>query len=89
MTPEERAEEALSFIGFGDALDHLTATRLRMNVIAAIRAAEYDVLTRAEDEFEEDRQLLFMGSDVIGRLFDLKSQNLGVAPEPCTTTSRP
>jgi hypothetical protein len=80
MTPEKRAEEALSSFNIG-ILGHFNATRLRMNVIAAIRAAEYDVLTRAEEEFDgEGRHDLFWGHDVVGRIFDLKSQNLGVAP---------
>jgi hypothetical protein len=80
MTPERRAEEALSFFDFDRMLGHLSATRLRMNVIAAIRAAEYDILTRAEDEFEGEERDWHLGHHVVGRLFDLKSQNLGMAP---------
>jgi hypothetical protein len=79
MTPEKRAEEALSSFNIG-ILGHFNATRLRMNVIAAIRAAEYDVLTRAQDEFEGEERDWHMGHHVIGRIFDLKSQNLGMAP---------
>jgi hypothetical protein len=78
MTPEKRAEEALSSFNIG-ILGHFNATRLRMNVIAAIRAAEYDVLTRAQDEFEGEERDWHMGHHVIGRIFDLKSQNLGMA----------
>jgi hypothetical protein len=82
MTPEERSREAIGFIDYMGVLDHLTATRLKLNVIAAIRAAEYDALTRAEDEFEGEGLDWHLGHHVVGRIFDLKSKNLGMATEP-------